>query len=337
LNRTLAHPSPRFLASQELFLGYRRLPGRERAANRKKGLEKVEHIDMKAATYLAVAMATLTSIPLVAQQLDTSESANESAKTIYAPAAGRFGDEAASHAWEMSSITGELEGKLDSKTAKPGDRVVLKTDQKVQTSDGTVIPRGSRLVGHVTGVQAYDKEHGFAQIGIAFDRAELKNGQRLAIYTLIRGVSLRASLLSANPSMNSDDMLGAPMGDGGRMGGGRAGDGTLGGPGGTVSGAGGMAGGTPGRTSDTTAPVSDQSEAGLESAENAAVQTAGHGGLNPGSGAHAAAAARAIPHPTGIPGVWLAGNSSASGLLLASSNDIQFESGTQMQLGIVAQ
>ena len=56
----------------------------------------------------------------------------------------------------MSSVSGELEGKLDSKTAKVGDRVVLKTTEKVQTSDGTVIPRGSRLVGHVTQVQAHD-------------------------------------------------------------------------------------------------------------------------------------------------------------------------------------
>ena len=55
-------------------------------------------------------------------------------------------------------MTGELDGKLDSKTAKVGDRVVLKTMDKVQTSDGTVIPRGSRLVGHVTEVQAYDPE-----------------------------------------------------------------------------------------------------------------------------------------------------------------------------------
>ena len=43
-----------------------------------------------------------------------------------------------------------------------------------------------------------------------------------------------------------------------------------------------------------------------------------------------------IPHPTAIPGVMLAGNSAASGVFLASMKDIQFESGTQMQLGIVA-
>ena len=53
-------------------------------------------------------------------------------------------------------------------------------------------------------------------------------------------------------------------------------------------------------------------------------------------GAHQRAAARAVPRPTAIPGVMLAGNSTASGVFLASMKDIQFASGTQMQLGITA-
>ena len=96
----------------------------------------------------------------------------------------------------MSSISGDLQGKLDSKTAKAGDRVVLKTTEKVQTSDGTLIPKGSRLTGHVTAVQAYSKEHGAATMGIAFDRVEMKGGQSVEIYTLIKGVSPSASAMA---------------------------------------------------------------------------------------------------------------------------------------------
>ncbi len=303
---------------------------------------------MRTATFLSLAIAAFTSVPLLAQEVDARSSASESAKATYAPAAGGFGDEAASRTYEMSSVTGELQGKLDSKTAKAGDRVVLKTTEKVQTTDGTVIPKGSRLVGHVTEVQAYDKEHGFARMAIAFDRAELKNGQSIAVHTLIRGVSPSASALAAS-SMNDDEMMSAPMVGGGRMGGGGQamgggrGGGVLGGTGGAVNRAGGavdetgsMAGGTMERTDNPAGALGEQADDGLGSTENATVQTAGHGDLNLGSGAHAAAAARAIPHPTGIPGVMLAGNSSSSGLLLASRRNIQFDSGTQMQLGIVA-
>lgn len=364
---------------------------------------------MRTAIVVAIAVAALTSIPLLAQeagvnaQSSTSASANaggthisdsnhagtsanagsgaaaaeesssNDGKVTYTPKGGAYGDQAASHAWEMSSISGELENKLDSKTAKAGDRVVLKTIEKVQTSDGTLIPRGSRLIGHVTEVQAWSKEHGAAQMGIAFDRVEMKGGQNVAIFTLIKGLTPSASAMAmGSGSMDNDGAFGAPMGGspamgGAGMGGGRGNGGlmggAMGGAGGTLNGAGGMAGGVGGgvaggtrgtvddtgsmagsatggvmdRTDASASTIGNRAGAGLGSTDNAAVNTAGHGDMRLPTGAHAAAAERAIPHPTRIPGVMLAGNATASGLLLASRKNIELESGTQMQLGIVAQ
>src|SRR5208283_4849207 len=123
---------------------------------------------MKTAGLLAVTLAAAASIPLMAQQ----DSATDSQKEVYTTQGPMsFGDASASHSWEMSSVTGELEGKLNSRTAKVGDRVVLRTTEKVQTADGTVIPGGTRLEGHITQVQAHDSAHAVSQIGIAFDRA----------------------------------------------------------------------------------------------------------------------------------------------------------------------
>jgi len=290
---------------------------------------------MKTAITLAVTIVSLTGIPLLAQDsasdANASSSANDSVKVTYAPAAGGFGDLAASHAWEMSAVTGELEGKLDSKTAKVGDRVVLKTTEKVQTPDGTVIPRGSRVVGHVTEVQAYDTDHGPARIAIAFDRVELKNGQSIAVHTLIRSVSPIG--MAAN-SMNDDRVMDMPMSGGGRMGGGQ--DAGYGRGGGVTRGTGGLAGDTIDRTADAAASESDRANANLGSTEDSSKAVAGRGDLTADTGAHGVAAARARPHPTGIPGVMLAGNSSSSGVLLASLKNIHFESGTQIQLGVVA-
>jgi hypothetical protein len=226
----------------------------------------------------------------------------------------------------MSSVTGELQNQLDSRNAKVGDSVVLKTTEKVQTSDGTVIPRGTRLVGHITQVQTRDSAHSVSQMGIAFDRAEMKNGQSIAIYTLIRGVNLPPGFSDANPLANAD-----PTATTGSTANGSS---TTGGRGGRNG------GGQPGiysdaikRTSPTTTSIGDRADANTD--PQGAVQLAGHGDLNENVGAHQAAAARAIPHPTAFPGVMLAGNSSASGVFLASMKDIQFDSGTQMQLGIV--
>jgi hypothetical protein len=296
---------------------------------------------MKIIITLAVAAGLLTGIPVPAQDsgADTNATAptTDSAKVTYAPTAGGFGDLAASHAWEMSPVLGELDGKLDSKTARVGDRVVLKTMDKVQTSDGTVIPRGSRLVGHVTEVQAYDPVPGTARIAIAFDRAELKNGQSIAIYTLIGGVVPSGGAIAdqQNRESRQDDgggggMMGMPVPAGAVANGGRMGPGY----GDIAPGNGpGLATSQIDRASDTAVAERNRDEAHQASTPgNATVQ--GGGGLNTPTGAHAVAAARAVPHRTQIPGVLLAGNSSSSGVLLSLIRNIQFESGTEIQLGV---
>ena len=300
---------------------------------------------MKTAWSLRVAFVAAASLPFLMQQANTfgqqegsgdaaGMNASGSAKAVYSTQGHMdFGDESASRAYEMSSVTGELQGKLSSKSAKVGDQVILKTTEKVRTSDGTEIPKGTRLVGHITQVQAHDSTHGESQMSIAFDRAELKNGQSLAIHTLIRGASPGHSAM-AMESMNSDDSTSTFSG--GSMSGsstsgtrsGRSGGGVLGGDG-------GLAGGTVERTTATASSVTDRSAAAAPSNTAQAVQLAGHGDIAAETGAHQQAAARAIPRPTAIPGVMLAGSGSASGMFSASSGDIAFESGTEMQLGIV--
>lgn len=287
---------------------------------------------MKTAKFFAMAILVAASIPVIAREAGAQEAGEEgSQKAVYAPQGPMdFGDASASHSWEMSSVTGELECKLNSATAKVGDRVVLRTTAKVVTSDGTVIPRGTRLVGHISQVQTRDAKHTFAQLALAFDHAELKNGQSIAIFTLIRGVNPSAGVVAMN-SMNRDGLMNG-MGDS------TSGDAMTGG------GKGGRSGGeqlptlgdTIPRIPTATTSVGDQAGANPDPNPQGSVQLAGHGDLNESVGAHQAAAVRAVPHPTAIPGVMLAGNSSASGVFSASMKDIQFESGTQMQLGIVA-
>jgi len=289
------------------------------------GLQK--ELKMRLAIAIAAVVTTLTSISLPAQQADETAPAGDPAKVTYASTAGGFGDLAASHAYEMGSVWGELEGRLDSKTAKVGDRVVLKTTDKMQTSDGTVIPRGARLVGHVTEAQAYDDHQGPARIAIAFDHAELKNGQSIAVHTLILGVAPSANAMTA-PETNGEGGMGMPVPPGGAVNVGR-----IGGPG-TGSAAPGYATSQVDRVSD--AAVAENKKAGATpgSMDSAPVQPGV--GVSTDTGAHGVAAARAIPHPTNISGVMLAGNSTSSGVLLASRQNIRIDSGAQIELGVVA-
>jgi hypothetical protein len=311
----------------------------------------MKNLWLHTAKFIALATVAFASATLSAQQVDAHGDSNTYANAGGAQGAG-FGDDAASRSWEMIAVTGELQGNLDSKSAKVGDRVVLKTTSKTQTSDGSILPKGTRLVGRVTEVQAHNSDRAVAQLGIAFDHAELKSGQSVAIHSLIRTVQPSQSVTSMN-SMSSDDSITAPMSSsmgGGRMGGGMqpagggvqpaAGGRGMGGPlgpNGTATNEAGNLGGAVDRTGNTVGQTAGGLEAPVSSREDSTVQLAGHGDSGLDSGAHSAAAARARPHPTGIPGVMLAGNSTSSGLFVAAGrNDIQFTSGTQMQLGIVA-
>jgi hypothetical protein len=292
------------------------------------GFEK--ELEMKLAMVVASAVTTLTCISLPAQQTEETTPAGDPAKVTYASTAGGFGDLAFAHAYEMSAVTCELDGKLDSKTAKVGDRVVLKTDKKVQTSDGTVIPRGTRLVGHVTEAQPYDGLHGPARIAIAFDHAELKNGQTIAVHTLIRSVNLSANAMTV-PQTYDEGGMGMPVPIGTM-----ASSARLGGPG-TGSTAPGYATSQVDRVSDAAVAEGNREDANQGSTPGSTGSTATQrsGGLSSNTGAHGVAAARAIPHPTGIPGVMLAGNSTSSGVLLASRQNIRLDSEAQIELGVV--
>jgi hypothetical protein len=282
---------------------------------------------MNAALALAIVVTTLTSISALAQQQDQTTPAGDSAKVTYAPTAGEFGDLAASHAYEMIPVVCELQGKLDSLTAKVGDRVVLKTRDKVLTSNGTVIPSGAHVVGQVTQVETYDPDRGPALIAIAFDRVEMKNGQSIAVYTLIRGL-MQASMMNRG-EMRNDGMGGMPVPLGQGVNGGRMSPDY-----GGMTPVAGSEAGQMDPVSDTNATERNKADTTPGSTDDTTLQPSG--GSNSPTGAHAFAAARAVPHPTGIRGVMLAGNSTSSGVLLAPVHDLHFESGTQIQLGVAA-
>jgi len=85
-------------------------------------------------------------------------------------------------------IGGTLAASLDSKKKKSGEEVVVKTIGDVHLSDGTVIPRGAKVIGHVTEAKARSGGDSESSLGIAFDKVELKDGKTLTIAGVIRAV-----------------------------------------------------------------------------------------------------------------------------------------------------
>jgi hypothetical protein len=278
------------------------------------------------------------------QSNKTATSASAATKT-----AASTSSSSVAKAEEMNSVSGQLEGKLDAKTAKVGETVVLKTTGQVTTADGTVIPKGTRLIGHVTEAQAHDSAHADSQLGIAFDRAELKNGRSLSIHSTIESVNPRPDF-TASSSMAGDDMFASPTG-GGMVGGRAMGSGRAGG---------GLMGGAVERTSVETASVGQHVSSategtahGAESVAQGSEHIAGNatsktgeavGGIKASGGvaasghASAASSSRVTARSTGIPGVMLRNgdSASASGTLSATKRNVHLDSGTQMNLSFGA-
>ncbi|MGA7080045.1 MAG: carboxypeptidase-like regulatory domain-containing protein [Terriglobales bacterium] len=84
-------------------------------------------------------------------------------------------------------IGGTLAASVDSKRKKAGEEVVVKTVGDMHLSDGTVIPHGAKVIGHITEAKARSGGDPQSSLGIVFDKVELKD-KTLAITAVIRAV-----------------------------------------------------------------------------------------------------------------------------------------------------
>jgi hypothetical protein len=81
-----------------------------------------------------------------------------------------------------------LDTGLDSKKKTAGDEVDAKVASQVKLTDGTVIPRGAKVVGHVTASKAKSKGDTDSSLAIVFDKVDLPGGKTLNIKGSIRAV-----------------------------------------------------------------------------------------------------------------------------------------------------
>ena len=138
----------------------------------------------------------------------------------------------------LTIVPTELMGLVDTKKAKVGQEVITIVAQPVTLADGTQLPKGTKVMGHVLQVKAHSKEDPGSVLGLGFDTAVIKGGKTLALRTASRNV--------APPAGGAGGGGGAPMaggGGGGMGGGGGAGapdDGGMGGPDVSASGRGGV-------------------------------------------------------------------------------------------------
>ncbi len=105
-----------------------------------------------------------------------------------------------------TQLAAQLEGTLDARHAKPGDRVVLKTTKAVKQNGQVVIEKGTRLIGRVTDVQQQTKATGESHIGLVFDRLRSGSNEIPITATILSITQAQARAQTSNTDFESDTM-----------------------------------------------------------------------------------------------------------------------------------
>lgn len=119
-----------------------------------------------------------------------------------------------------SVIPVQLTKTVDAKKIKSGDEVQTQVTQDLKTNSGEVlVPKGTKVLGHVTSAQPHSKEQKESELGISFDRAVLKNGTEVSLPLSIQAVIAPPSANPGNagndqPSTSSGQAGGTPSGGG---------------------------------------------------------------------------------------------------------------------------
>jgi hypothetical protein len=297
-------------------------------------------------TVLAIAVGALFSLSAAAQsqtgaqagaqsnsqgsveagQTQAQASGNASASTSASAENGQASGSLASG----TAINATLSSPIDSKKCKPGDPVNAHSTEAVKSEGKTVIPKGAKLLGHVTQASARAKGESESSLGIAFDKAILKNGQEIPLNAGIQAIAAAQSSASA---------AGSDMDTMGGMGASAAGSGMAGGRG-ALGGVTSTAGGAVGSVTNTAANVGGVAGGTVNSAANAGGSMAGAskgavGGLN--------AAGQLTSNSQGVFGLNglnlnAAGSNATEGSVITSAGkNVHLDSGTRMLLVSQAQ
>jgi hypothetical protein len=104
---------------------------------------------------------------------------------------------------------------LDAKKAKTGDEVEGRVTLDLKAQNGIVIvPKDTKVMGHVTEAQAHTKDQKESQIGIAFDHAVTTDGRDIAVPASIQAIVSQEALNASNNNANaSSSSAGAASSD----------------------------------------------------------------------------------------------------------------------------
>lgn len=249
---------------------------------------------MRHAVGLGVLAAALAMTPLSGQAPDSQS-----------PASSAAPDQRMRAESDSNTVDAVLDKSVDAKKNKPGDQVSATLSADMKSENGLSIPKGSKLLGHVTEAKPKTKGDPNSQLGIAFDKVVPKGGNEIPVHASIRG------LWKPQPAMMESG--GMPAGPGVQPG--------LGGPAGPTGGP--VAPGAAGGAAPAQGP-GGRATTGIPQAENPSAETADEAARHGAPGG-------TVP----IPGLSIDTKSGGEGgatLITSSTRTVHLDSGTHLAL-----
>jgi hypothetical protein len=99
--------------------------------------------------------------------------------------------DSSSHVIMMVNIMASFDKTIDAKKAKAGDPITAKTTAATALSDGTKVPTGSILVGHIDSVTPSENK-GDSTLVLTFDKLQIKNGKELPVKATVTSIASTA-------------------------------------------------------------------------------------------------------------------------------------------------
>ena len=135
-------------------------------------------------------LVSLVASILPAMALAQTPAASQTASSVAKAALGLVA--------AAGAIVAELARPVDARKAKAGDKIEARVTMDVLARGEIVIPRRSKIIGHVTDAKARTKQEPESVVEIAFDRIVLKNGREIPLKATIQAIG--ASMQASAPS-----------------------------------------------------------------------------------------------------------------------------------------
>ena len=106
---------------------------------------------------------------------------------------------------QMVNVTTQLEKTIDAKKSRAGDPVTAKITAGTTLSDGTNVPPGSILSGHIDSVTPAEKKGSDSIVTLTFDKLAAKNGKELRVKAVVVQVASYADQFGQEQANNDPD------------------------------------------------------------------------------------------------------------------------------------